>query len=165
MTAEDTSQKRPKTKAERKSFEQLHSLPVKKQALQPRKAAEKHPNYELTTVASLKFVKDKDKDASTDLPSPAKKMPKRPCIEEPLPKSKKGPKEVKFGGVIFTMSIGRGYFSCQYCGIRHSAKNATKDAEEWLICSLCRRAQHALCVKIENRCFCQSKKGKDKRTR
>ena len=165
MTLTDTPPKRPRTKAERKSFEQLNPLPVKKQALHPRKAAEKHPNYELTSVASLKFVKDKDKDSSSDLPSPTKEMPKRPSIEKPLPKIKKGPKEVKIGGVMFTLSIGRGYFSCQYCGIRHTAKNATKDPEEWLICSLCRRAQHALCVKIENRCFCQSKKGKDKRTR
>ena len=144
------------TKAEKKSFEQLNPLPTKPETTQTRKKAQKHPDYELTTQASLRFVKDKDKDCPEHLPSPSKAMPKRPAVEDPLPKVKKLQKEIKFGGVA--------YFSCQYCGIRHSARNP-KDEEEWLICSLCRRAQHRLCIEIEKKCFCKTKKGKGKKSK
>ena len=151
-----------KTKAEKKSFEQLNPLPTKKEVTQKRKAAAKHPDYELTTEASLRFVKNRDKDCPTSVPSPAKQMPKRPHVDSPLPKVQQPSKEVKFGGITFTKSIGRGYFCCQYCGLRHSAKSK-KDPEEWLICSICRRAQHKLCIEIEKKCFCQVKKAKRKK--
>ena len=128
-------------------------MPVKKDAIKERKAPAKHPSYELTSPKSMKFVKERDQDCQDeDLPSPEKTMPARPPQHEALPKLPED--QMREGGIVFQLTVGRAYFCCQYCGMKHSAR-AEKKAKEWATCSICRRAQHTACVQKENGCFCQ----------